>query len=180
MSANRIYLAMVDFNTIILQFNEYGDKTGWTYIVVSADIAAQLKPNDKRSFRVRGFLDEFAISGKSLLPHGDGSYILPLNEGMRKGFRKAKGAMLRVRLEFDPDFKLEVPDDLQECFDFEPEAADYFNSITKSHQRYFIKWINDAKTPETRANRIVSTVNAALRRMDYGMMLREKKILREG
>jgi uncharacterized protein YdeI (YjbR/CyaY-like superfamily) len=88
--------------------------------------------------------------------------------------------MLRVRLEFDPDFKLEVPEELQECFDFEPAAADYFNSLTKSHRGYFIKWINDAKTEETRANRIASTVNAALRRMDYGMMLREKKKLREG
>jgi uncharacterized protein YdeI (YjbR/CyaY-like superfamily) len=88
--------------------------------------------------------------------------------------------MLRVRLEFDVDFKLEVPEDLQECFDFEPEAADYFNSLTKSHRGYFIKWINDAKTEGTRANRIASTVNAALRRMDYGMMLREKKKLREG
>lgn len=171
---------MVDFSTLILQFGDYGDKTGWTYIIIPADIAMQLKPNDKRSFRVRGFLDEFAIAGKSLLPHGDGTFILPLNEGMRKGFRKSRGAMLRVRLEFDPDFKLEIPEELLECFDFEPEAADYFNSLTKSHQGYFIKWINDAKTEETRANRIASTVNAALRRMDYGMMLREKKKLREG
>lgn len=171
---------MVDFDTLILQFGEYGDKTGWTYIVIPADIALLLKPTDKRSFRVRGFLDELAIAGKSLLPHGDGTFILPLNEGMRKGIRKSRGAMLRVRLEFDADFKMEVPEDLQECFDFEPEAADYFNSITKSHQGYFIKWINDAKTEETRANRIASTVNAALRRMDYGMMLREKKKLREG
>lgn len=171
---------MVDFSALILQFGDYGDKTGWTYIIIPPDIAMQLKPNDKRSFRVRGFLDEFAIVGKSLLPHGDGAFILPLNEGMRKGFRKSRGAMLRVRLEFDPDFKLEVPEELQECFEFEPEAADYFNSLTKSHQGYFIKWINDAKTEETRTNRIASTVNAALRRMDYGMMLREKKKLREG
>ena len=170
---------MVDFNTIIQQFNEYGDKTGWNYIEVPPDIAMQLKPKDKRSFRVRGFLDGFAIAGKALLPHGEGKFILPLNEAMRKGVRKSKGAMLRVRLEFDVDYKLEVPEDLQQCFDFEPEAAEYFYSITKSHQGYFIKWINDAKTDETRANRIVSTVNAALRRIDYGMMLREKKKLRE-
>lgn len=171
---------MVDYNTIILQFGEYGDKTGWTYIEVPADIAQQLKPNDKRSFRVRGFLDELAIAGMSLMPMGEGKHILALRQEIRKGIRKSAGAMLRVRLEFDVDFKLEMPEDLQECFDFEPEAADYFNSITKSHQGYFIKWINDAKTPETRANRIVSTVNASLRRMDYGAMLRERKKLREG
>nr|WP_294948566.1 YdeI/OmpD-associated family protein [uncultured Mucilaginibacter sp.] len=171
---------MVDFNTIILQFNQYGDKTGWTYIEIPADIAMELKPSDRRSFRVRGFLDELPIAGMSLMPMGEGKHIMALRQEIRKGIRKEKGALLRVRLEFDVDFKLEVPEDLQECFDFEPEAADYFNSITKSHRGYFIKWINDAKTEETRTNRIVSTVNAALRRMDYGMMLRERKKLREG
>ena len=180
MPLNNIYLAMVDFNTIILQFGEQGDKTGWTYIEVPADIAQQLLPDNKRSFRVRGLLDNFPIAGMSLLPIGEGSFMMALRQEIRKGIHKGRGAMLRVQLEYDKDFKIEMPEDLQECFDFEPEAADYFNSITKSHRGYFIKWINDAKTQETRANRIVSTVNAALRRMDYGMMLREKKKLREG
>jgi len=170
---------MVDFNTIILQFNEYGDKTGWTYIEIPADIARQLKPNDKRSFRVRGFLDDFPVAGMSLMPMGEGKHIMALRQEIRKGIRKSRGAMLRVRLEFDVDFKMEVPDDLQECFDFEPEAYAYFSGLTKSHQGYFIKWINDAKTEETRANRIACTINATLRRMDYGAMLREKKKLKE-
>lgn len=170
---------MVDFNTIILKFNEYGDKTGWTYIEIPADIASELKPRDKRSFRVRGFLDELPIAGMSLMPMGEGKHIMALRQEIRKGLRKERGAALRVRLEFDVNFKMEVPEDLQEGFDFEPDAADYFNSLTKSHQGYFIKWINDAKTEDTRNRRIVNTVNAAVRRMDYGMMLRELKALRE-
>lgn len=169
---------MIDFNTLILQFGAYGDKTGWTYILIPADQAQLLKPGDKRSFRVKGLLDNFEIAGKSLLPHGDGTFIFPLNEAIRAGIRKGAGASVQVRLTFDADFKIEVPDDLQDCFDFEPEAAEYFNSITKSHRGYFIKWINDAKTDETRAVRIISTVNAAMRRMDYGAMLRERKQLR--
>lgn len=171
---------MVDFNTIILQFGDFGDKTGWTYIEIPADVAQQIKPGEKRSYRVKGYLDNFAIAGKAILPHGEGSFIFPLNEGIRKGIRKGNGAMLRVRLEHDSDFKIEMPDDLQECFEFEqPEALEYFNGLSKSHRGYFIKWITDAKTEQTRANRIVYTINAALRRMDYGMMLREQKRLKE-
>lgn len=174
-----LYLAMVDFTTTILQFGEYGDKTGWIYILIPADVSQQIKPGEKRAYRVKGFLDGFAIAGKSLLPHGDGNYILPVNEGMRKGVHKTKGAMLRVRLEHDADFKIEMPDDLQECFNFEqPEALEYFNGLSKSHRGYFIKWINDAKTEQTRANRIANTINAASRRVDYGMMLREQKKLK--
>ena len=72
--------------------------------------------------------------------------------------------MLHVKLEEDIDYKIEIPDDLQECFDFEPEALDFFNSLAKSHREYFIKWIDEAKTNETRAKRIVNTVNAMLRK----------------
>jgi hypothetical protein len=167
---------MVDFNTIILQFGEQGEKTGWTYI----EIPQQIKPDNRQSVRVRGFLDEFAISGMAMMPFGNGNFMLALREQIRKGIHKGRGAMVRVRLEFDADFKIEIPDDLQECFEFEqPEALEFFSSLAKSHQGYFIKWINDAKTEQTRANRIANTINAALRRMDYGAMLREQKRLRE-
>ena len=83
--------------------------------------------------------------------------------------------MLHVSIEEDADYKVEVPDDLQECFDFEPEALDFFNSLPKSHRDYFIKWIEGAKTNETRAKRIVNSVNAMLRKLNYGQMLRTMK-----
>ncbi len=80
--------------------------------------------------------------------------------------------MLHVRLEQDTDFKVEMPADLEECFDFEPEAYEFFNSLAKSHREYFIKWIDSAKSGETREKRIVNTVNAMLRKWNYGQMLR--------
>jgi hypothetical protein len=171
---------MVDYNTIILQFGEQGEKTGWTYIEIPADVAQEIKPGNKKSFRVRGWLDEYAVTGMALMPMGEGKFIMALREEIRKSIRKGRGAMLRVRLEFDTDYKVEMPEDLQECFEFErPEAFEFFSGLAKSHQGYFIKWINDAKTEQTRANRIANTINAAVRRMDYGMMLREQKKLRE-
>ncbi len=110
---------------------------------------------------------------------GEGMFILPLDENIRKATRKNAGATLRVRLEHHKDYVLEIPANLQECFDFEPGACDYFNSLSKSHQAYFIKWINDAKTESTRTNRIVSTINATVRGMHYGQMLQEMKKERE-
>jgi hypothetical protein len=38
---------MVDFTTIILQFAEQGEKTGWTYIEIPADVAQEMKPGIK-------------------------------------------------------------------------------------------------------------------------------------
>jgi len=166
---------MVEFNTLILQFAEQGEKTGWSYIEIPADIAQQLKPNNKKSFRVRGMLDGFAVNGMALMPMGKGNFIMALKAEVRKGIHKKAGAMLQVRLEEDLDYKVEVPDDLKECFDFEPEAWIFFNSLPKSHRDYFIKWIEGAKTNETRNKRIVNTVNAMLRKWPYNVMMREMK-----
>src|SRR5690606_15011371 len=59
----QLFEVMVEFNTEILQFEEKGEKTGWTYIEVPAGIAGQLKPGMRKSFRVKGLLDGFAIEG---------------------------------------------------------------------------------------------------------------------
>lgn len=166
---------MVEFTTIILQFAEQGEKSGWTYIEIPAEIAQQMKPGNKKSFRVKGMLDAFPVTGMALMPMGEGNFIMALKAEVRKGIHKREGATLHVRLEADNDFKVEMPNDLQECFDFEPEAQEFFNSLAKSHREYFIKWIDGAKTSETRAKRVINTVNAMLRKLPYNVMLREMR-----
>jgi len=166
---------MVDFNSIILQFDENGEKTGWSYIEVPADIAQQILPGNKKSFRVKGMVDSLAVAGLALMPIGEGNFIMALKAEIRKAIRKNAGAMVQVKLEHDKDYKVDVPNDLQECFDFEPEALDFFYTLPKSHRNYFIKWITDAKTAETRAKRIVNTVNAMLRKWPYNVMIREMR-----
>ncbi len=166
---------MIKYTTTILKFADQGEKTGWTYIDVPADVAQQIKPDCKKSFRVKGMLDGFNINGMALMPMGEGNFIMALNADIRKAIRKNAGAMLLVGLEFDPDYKVEIPDDLMECFDAEPEAQEFFNSLTQGHRDYFIKWINSAKTEPTRVKRIVNTVNAMVQHMDYGQMIRALK-----
>src|ERR1700744_2693984 len=105
---------MVDFTTIILKVGEQGEKTGWRYIEIPADIAEQLKPGNKKSFRVKGMLDGFSFRGMALIPMGDGNFIMALKADVRKAIHKEEGAMLRAVLEHDPDYKVGIPDDLQE------------------------------------------------------------------
>jgi hypothetical protein len=170
---------MVDFTTIILQFAEQGEKTGWTYIEIPADLAQEMKPGNKKSFRVRGKLDNLDVRGMALMPMGEGNFIMALKKDVCKALHKSRGAMLRAQLEPDDDFKFAIPADLLECFEYEPEGEAFFNSLAESHRGYFIKWIDSAKTEQTRANRIAHTINAMVRRMDYGQMLREQKKARE-
>ncbi len=166
---------MVELVGTLLQFAEKGEKTGWTYLHIPAAIAQEIKPNNKLSFRVKGFLDGLAINGLALVPMGEGDFILPVNAALRKGIHKRKGAMVKLQLELDTDFKFEMPEDLAECFADEPEALGNFNRLPKSHQHYYFKWIDSAKTEATRAKRLAATLNAACKGLNYGEMMREQK-----
>jgi hypothetical protein len=166
---------MVDLTTIILQFADQGEKTGWRYIDIPADVAQELKPNNKKSFRVKGMLDAVPVKGMALMPMGDGNFIMALKADVRKAIRKEAGAMIRAVLEEDAEYKVGIPDDLQECFDEDQEAFVFFMSLAQSHRDYFVKWIESAKTEPTRVKRIVSTANAMTQRMDYGQMIRALK-----
>ncbi|MCX6292213.1 MAG: YdeI/OmpD-associated family protein [Bacteroidetes bacterium] len=162
------------FTVTIQRFKDKGEKTGWTYIDVPADVAQRLKPGFKKSFRVKGKLDGFSIKGIALIPMGGGDYIMPLNAGLRKGIGKRAGAMLKVNIEAD-DSPVLLDADLVECLDDDPDASDFFKSLSKSHQNYFSKWIASAKTEETKAKRIAHAVQALSRKLNFAEMLRSLK-----
>jgi hypothetical protein len=162
---------MIRFNTKIQQFQEMGEKTGWSYIRIPAALACQLKPDNKKSFRVKGRLDDLPITGVALLPMGEGDFIMALKADIRKKLRKQKGDSLTVQLEIDTK-KIEPPKDLLDCLADEPKAIEYFKSLPKSHQNYFGNWVKSAKTTETRARRIVRVVDAMLKKLNYAEMIR--------
>jgi hypothetical protein len=170
---------MIRYSATIKQFSAQGEKTGWTYIEVPAALARQLK-DDRKGFRVKGKLDEYSFEMLSLLPMGEGNFILTLKAGIRKAIRKRKGDTVKVQMEMDAG-EITAPAALTDCLEDDPDALKKFQSMPRSHQHYFINWINNAKTVETQAKRIAHTVNAMLRGWDFGQMLRAiKKEKEEG
>ncbi len=162
---------MVEFTTALKKFDKQGEKTGWTYIEIPADIAQVIKPGVKKSFRVKGKLDNYKIEAVALLPMGGGAFIMAVNAAMRKGIGKRHGAMLKVKLQVD-EKPFQFNKDFVECLSDEPKAETFFKSLPGAHQRYFSKWIDSAKTEPTRANRIAKAVNALAKKWGYGEMLR--------
>jgi len=165
---------MVEFTATLLKFNQQGEKSGWTYIEIPAEIAHQLKPENKKSFRVKGKLDHYNIRQVALLPVGGGNFIMAVNAVMRKGIGKRKGAMINVQLAPDNE-PLKLSTEFIDCLADEPDALKFFNQLTKGHQNYFSKWIDSAKTEITKTKRIVLAVNALSRKLGFGEMLREQK-----
>ena len=165
---------MISFTTTILKFDKQGEKTGWTYILIPAKIADKLNPGVKKSYRVKGKLDEFKIAKVALVPMGAGDFIMSINADMRKGLGKRKGASIKVAIEVDKA-EIKPPAELLECLRDEPEALKYFNSLPQGHRNYFTKWIESAKTEPTKVKRIAMVVKTMIRKMDFGAMQREDR-----
>ena len=165
---------MIQFKTIIKKFQQQGEKTGWTYIEISADFAKQLLPNNKKSFRVKGKLDNHPIEAVALMPMGDGNFIMPLNATMRKAIKKQKNDSLIVKLEVDKKGYV-LNEEFVSCLEDEPKAYEFFKTLSGSHQKYFSKWIESAKTIETKTKRIAMAVNALSKNWGYPEMLRANK-----
>ncbi len=162
---------MVQFTATIHKFGKKGEKTGWTYFEMPADIVQQLKPGNKKEFKVKGRLDGYAIRRVSVLPMGGGLFIMPLNTVMRRAMGKKQGAILTVQLTEDKsDFVFNK--DFMDCLDDEPAAKEFFQSLTGSHQRYFSKWIDSARTEATKTKRIAMAITALARKRGYPEMIR--------
>ena len=168
----------ISFEAEILKFGEKGEKTGWSYLEITAALAAQLKPNFRKSFRVKGSLDEVKIEGMALIPMGEGSFILALKAPLRKKLKKEEGDLVRVELEEDLDFKIEMPEDLALCLSEDPQWLERFFALAQSHRHYFIKWIDAAKTESTRAKRIALTQEAMEKNLSFSSMMRMDKARR--
>lgn len=167
---------MVNFKVTIEKFEAMGEKTGWNYVHLPEYIAAQIKPNQRKSFRVKGNIDHVAIQGLALLPMGEGDFILPLKTALRKQLKKEAGAEVTLSLTYDADFKVEIPEDLEICLADEEDLLKQFLSMPKSHQNYYINWLNTAKTEATRTKRIVLIMNAMAQKLDFGQMISASKL----
>jgi len=164
---------MVTYTTTILKYGEMGEKTHWMYIEVPADVASKLNPGQKKSYRVKGKLDNYSIEKIALMPMGDKSFIIPFNAQMRKGTGKRNGATLKVVIELD-ERTIPINAELLGCLADEPEALKFFKTLSKSHQGYFSKWIDTAKTDTTKTKRIAESISGLLLHRNFSEMLRAR------
>lgn len=165
---------MIKFTALLEKFGKKGEKTGWTYIMIRSEQTEKINPGVKKSFRVKGKLDNFSIKGVSLIPMGEGDFIMAINADMRKGIKKQKGEKITVQLELDKA-PLEISSDFLLCLEDDKKAKVFFEKLPKSHQNYYSKWIESAKTDATKAKRIAQAMNGFKMNMNFPEMLRYYK-----
>lgn len=95
-----------------------------------------------------------------------GSWI-PVNRENRAGAGIQAGTMVEVLLELDSEPRvITAPGDLARALRANPAAHAAWKSLSYTHQKEWVRALEEARRPETRQRRIVKTVDtlAALRR----------------
>ncbi len=166
---------MIKFTATLKKFNEQGEKTGWTYVEIPAEIAQKIKPNYKKSFRVKGTIDTYVLKLKSIIPMGEGNYILPIDAAIRKNIKKTRtGEKVVLQIEEDKA-EVKISADLITCLEDDKKAKVFFMEMPKSHQKYYSNWIESAKTDATKAKRIAMAINGFSKRLTYAEMLKSNR-----
>ncbi|PCJ22510.1 MAG: hypothetical protein COA97_13355 [Flavobacteriales bacterium] len=136
---------------------KFPGKGGWTYAAIP-----EILQNKKVPFgwvRVKGNIDNYLLKQYKLMPMGNGRLFLPVKAGIRKKIGKQAGDYVNVTLYTD-DSPLEIPKEIILCFENEPKFfyENYLN-FTEGEQKTYLDWIYDAKTEETKANRIIKMMD---------------------
>jgi len=165
---------MLRFKTTIKRFAKQGEKTGWSYILLTEEHLAALKRTTRTAFRISGKIDNHSIEKIAAMSMGDGTFIVPINADIRKAIRKQAGAEVELKIAVDKE-PIKLNEDFIDCLNDEPKALAYFQTLNKGHQNYFSKWIESAKTELTKAKRIAMAVNALEKHWGFPEMLRANK-----
>ena len=66
---------------------------------------------------------------------------------------------VRVAMELDTEPRtVQVPPDLRDALRVDDEAWKAFSTLSFTHKREYVEWVEEAKRPDTRARRIAATV----------------------
>ena len=86
-----------------------------------------------------------------------GRFLVPLSAENREAAGVVAGEDITVDLEADTaPREVTLPDDLAAAMDDEARAA--YDGLSYTHRKEWVRWVEEAKKPETRATRIEKTV----------------------
>jgi hypothetical protein len=114
---------------------KFEGKGGWTFARIP-----EVKKDKSRPFgwvRVCGSIDNVMIKGYHLMPMGEGKLFLPVNAEIRKKTGKSAGDRVHIIL-YPDDKPTEIPPELIDCLQDEPEAFNKFENCLTAKGRHIL------------------------------------------
>jgi hypothetical protein len=135
---------------------KFPGKGGWTYAAIP-----EVLKNPHTPFgwvRVKGSVDGYEIERSKLQPMGNGQLFFPVNAKIRKAIGKQAGDKAHITL-YEDKISEQIREELMLCLENEPqELMDKFNGLSEFLQNNYLGWLQDAKTEDEKANRILKLI----------------------
>ena len=109
----------------------------------------------KGQVKVKALFDGRVVYRGSLVKMGYPCHILGITQEVRQKLGKSPGDKIKVEIEQDLEVRVViVPEDVKPLLDENPKAKKYFESLSYTDQKEYIRWIETAQREETRTRRI--------------------------
>jgi hypothetical protein len=132
-----------------------GPNGAWTYLAIPFNVSEVF--GRKGQVPVRATINGFTFRN-SLMPRA-GIHILGVGKDILAGAGAAIGETVQVELALDDAPRtVTVPPDLEAALTKHPAQAQAFAALSYSHKKEYADWIESAKKPETRQNRIEKSI----------------------
>lgn len=128
---------------------------GGAFVNVPLDVE---KIFGKKRVKIKAVIDGEPYRG-ILVRMGSPCYILGVLKEIRAKIGKNVGDQVFVVIKEDLEERvIEVPEDLKQRLSENREAGEFFKKLSYTHQKEYVKWIEEAKREETREARLVKTI----------------------
>lgn len=128
---------------------------GGAFVEIPFDVEAAF--GSKRP-KVSATFDGEPYRGTAVRMGGD-CHMVPILKGIRAKIGKEPGDEVKVTLDLDTAPRVVTPPkDFAAAMRTEPAAKAFWKELSYTHQREYVKWIEEAKKRETRERRIGKAV----------------------
>src|SRR6185503_20341765 len=108
--------------------------------------------------KVRALIEGVPYRGL-LVRMGGPNHMLIILKGIREQIGKTFGDEVKIIVEPDTEERvIEIPKDLMKEMKKDKAAKAFFDQLSYTHQKEYVRWVEEAKKAETHRNRIVKTI----------------------
>lgn len=126
--------------------------SGMHYIMLDKKTVSSLTKNENRRAicTINGEV-EFHCA---LMPKKEGGYYVNIGSGICKKLKIKTGSKIKASFSIDKsEYQFEMPEELSEVLDTDPEASKIFHSLTEGNQRGLMYLVSQVKSSEKRIER---------------------------
>jgi len=128
---------------------------GGAFVEIPFDVEKEF--GSKRP-KVKAMIEGVSYRG-TLVRMGSEHHMLIILKGIREQLGKTFDDEIKVTVEADAEARVvEIPKDLLKEFKKDKQAKVIFDKLSYTHQKEYVRWIEDAKKDETRQTRIIKTI----------------------